>query len=1254
MTFIYTSGTDNYTTPGATGGWYYGPREHAWLKQRCAELGYSTEILYMHYYDNTVVSGYSIPGTYSSTVTESDSVSRVPVYLGYYSGDGVGRMLVNYSHPITRQLQIEYAKQAWLNPDAGHDWPQTSSWDGYYIDNWLANELSPAMGQIGSVTAGGRLAEHPTRAYIGSDEAVAWYQEQMHQFARELRDTLHNAAAWAPDGRPKYLAANIANTWIDDFADPEICGIDYLLQEFQYSPIRTTAQVLPKAASRDSASYANGSYTLYSALQQLSPSNGEGSVTQAEALYGNLAYYYVTRSPNTYLFQMYSNPSNYWIDQGATSWDTLSWRGCMDYEIGPPLDRYSLFGTGTDPAGWTYTIYQREYADALVMVRPITEWNADITPETAVAVQLPVAYQQLNIDGSLGSLSTTFSLRNGGGLILIKPGGGQSYLIPPLPFDPANGEIIADQNPLLYVNNAQDSESRSLAYEFQLDGDGDFSGGDLINSISAQISSPSSSTTAWDPSLTLADGATYYWRCRVSTTSGEAAVSEWSTTFSFTINLTQTNNCPTAPTASAPAANAQLTDLTPFLEVTNSSDPDDDQLTYGFVICTDAGMTSIVGSVAGLPQGTGNTGWTVDPPLTAGQTYYWYSRSFDGACYSGWSSVRSFSLTGTNQPPPVPVAISPTNEETVVGDLILTVQNVTDAESDQVWYQFLIYDGATIIYQLDEVPEGSGSTTGLQPDIALTSDRTYSWRVQCHDPYSYSGWSDYNYFYYVENSCPPAPGIDSPANGTQTTDTTPVLRVTNSNYSTTNPLIYDFDVATDVSFSAIVASATGVTEGSSTTQWTVSPALSIGRIYYWRARAVDGDCAGGWSATTNFGIPGANTTPPVPVGISPLDEASVSDNGFSLVVDNVDDPQGDPIWFQFMIYRNGQAILARDNIPQSAGQTTTWQPNIILDHGVQYSWRVQCHDPYAYSGWTGHYYFSASNQLPDAPELYSPGNADTLLSQYVVLALNNVEPLGDDEIAYEFQVYSDPALNNLVGITDRVWAGGGGRTSWLANFLPENGTMYWWRARAVSGLDVGPWSATWSFLSAWLVVDVEGQIPSLIGPLSAKVNTTRPQLSFRSDPEVRGESCEFVIAVDPEFQNLSAYSGIVVVDGPVVQWTPRENLVSGSTYYWRVHYLGGEWSETAMFTIQPDVHFAPNPFPVSSAETVTLHNVPAGAEIRLYSASGNRVATLVNDERDDIIWDVTNDSGEPLAPGVYHFTVTAADLDLRGKFVVAP
>jgi len=39
--------------------------------------------------------------------------------------------------------------------------------------------------------------------------------------------------AWSPDGKTKYLAGNIANTWLDDFYNPAVSGLDYLGLEYQ-------------------------------------------------------------------------------------------------------------------------------------------------------------------------------------------------------------------------------------------------------------------------------------------------------------------------------------------------------------------------------------------------------------------------------------------------------------------------------------------------------------------------------------------------------------------------------------------------------------------------------------------------------------------------------------------------------------------------------------------------------------------------------------------------------------------------------------------------------------------------------------------------------------------------------------------------------------------------------------------------------------------------------------------------------------
>jgi len=74
------------------------------------------------------------------------------------------------------------------------------------------------------------------------------------------------------------------------------------------------------------------------------------------------------------------------------------------------------------------------------------------------------------------------------------------------------------------------------------------------------------------------------------------------------------------------------------------------------------------------------------------------------------------------------------------------------------------------------------------------------------------------------------------------------------------PLSYTFHVSTTELFDDIVASGTGIAEGSPTTVWTFEKELEPGREYYWRARASDGVFDGPWSFPSFFvaegGTPG--------------------------------------------------------------------------------------------------------------------------------------------------------------------------------------------------------------------------------------------------------------------------------------------------------------------------------------------------------------------------------------------------------------
>jgi hypothetical protein len=59
---------------------------------------------------------------------------------------------------------------------------------------------------------------------------------------------------------------------------------------------------------------------------------------------------------------------------------------------------------------------------------------------------------------------------------------------------------------------------------------------------------------------------------------------------------------------------------------------------------------------------------------------------------------------------------------------------------------------------------------------------------------------------------------------------------------------YEVAVATDSTFTNVVASMTGLSD----TSWTVAPALNSGATYFWHVRAVNACGPGPWSSTWSF------------------------------------------------------------------------------------------------------------------------------------------------------------------------------------------------------------------------------------------------------------------------------------------------------------------------------------------------------------------------------------------------------------------
>ena len=99
-----------------------------------------------------------------------------------------------------------------------------------------------------------------------------------------------------------------------------------------------------------------------------------------------------------------------------------------------------------------------------------------------------------------------------------------------------------------------------------------------------------------------------------------------------------------------------------------------------------------------------------------------------------------------------------------------------------------------------------------------------------------------------------APGVVTPASGSETSETKPTLTVTNVTVSDGSSASYMFQVASDSGFTDIVAQIEGVGEDASgQTSWKVTVNLGNGE-HFWRARARASGIDGPFSQVADFDV----------------------------------------------------------------------------------------------------------------------------------------------------------------------------------------------------------------------------------------------------------------------------------------------------------------------------------------------------------------------------------------------------------------
>jgi len=130
------------------------------------------------------------------------------------------------------------------------------------------------------------------------------------------------------------------------------------------------------------------------------------------------------------------------------------------------------------------------------------------------------------------------------------------------------------------------------------------------------------------------------------------------------------------------------------------------------------------------------------------------------------------------------------------------------------------------------------------------------------------------------------------------------------------------------------------------------------------------------------------------------------------------------------------------------------------------------------------------------------------------------------------------------------------------------------------------------------------------------------------------------------------------------EWQP-ENVKNGQIYWWRSRVIAdnisGNWSKMKTFTTTnlPDrieLHQNyPNPF---NPETRIAFNLPEALDVKIeiFNLTGQRIKVLLDDYVEagpqEVLWDGRNNSGNPVASGVYFYRLSAKNFSQTKKMVL--
>jgi hypothetical protein len=287
---------------------------------------------------------------------------------------------------------------------------------------------------------------------------------------------------------------------------------------------------------------------------------------------------------------------------------------------------------------------------------------------------------------------------------------------------PVPNAQVSSLTPVLGWTNSVDKDNDAISYSVEVYRNA------ALTDVAAQVqglAQGANGSTEWTLTPALLDRKTYYWRVFAVDTLGAKTAS-----IARPFAVKTGNAPPTEPLLISPVAGALSSTTNPQLTVQNSTDADQDVLTYVFEIDTANTFDTENKRTSGkLAQTPGSTRWTA-PNLVENQRYWWRVKAQDGQAESAWA-VGEFLVSTVNDPPPTPTLKNPGNGAwSAVLQPTLEVNPVVDPEGQAIYYRFEVYKDAKLTQPLGA---GTSQSPAWMTPFALADKSMVWWRVQAVD-----------------------------------------------------------------------------------------------------------------------------------------------------------------------------------------------------------------------------------------------------------------------------------------------------------------------------------------------------------------------------------------------------------------------------------------------------------------------------------------------------------------------------------------